>query len=95
MRLTLTAIAVSRLFALTPKGLQKASVTFKNDQKRSKTVKNVKKQRDSRLPILTFEGGAGLGAIEKAILRSKNRPKPSKSVFSGVLWNDLRAGRRT
>jgi hypothetical protein len=74
-------MAVSRLFALPPKGLQKASVIFKNDQKRSKTFKNVKKQRDSRLPILTSEGCVGLGAIEKAILWSKNRPKPSKSVF--------------
>jgi hypothetical protein len=95
MRLTLTPIAVSLVFALPPKGLQKASVTFKNDQKRSKTFKNVKKQRDSRLPSLTSEGCTGLGAIEKAILRFKNRPKPSKSVFSGVFWKDLRAGRRT
>jgi hypothetical protein len=80
-RLTLAAIAVSRIFALPPKGLQKASVTFKNDQKRSKTFKNVKKQRDSRLPILTSDGGIGLGAIKKAVLRFKNPPKPSKSAF--------------
>jgi hypothetical protein len=81
MRLTLAEIAVSRIFALSQKGLKKASVIFKNDQKRSKTFKNVKKQRDSRLPSLTSEGCDGLGAIEKTILRSKNRQKPSKSVF--------------
>jgi hypothetical protein len=70
---------VSHIFALPPKGLQKASVIFKNDQKRSKTFKNVKKQRDLPLPSLTSDGCAGLGAIEKAIFGFKNPPKRSKT----------------